>query len=237
VHGDAAFTGQGVNQETLMLSQAPHFNVGGSLHIVRGRSCRYVTDLAKTIAAPVIHVNGDHPEDVFIDYNCFRRWGHNEVDDPTFTNPLLYKVIHGRKSIPDMYADRLMSEGVITKDDIDSTTAEYTKFLQSQYESVASYKPEVTYYQEQWACMAAAPKSVETWDTGVDVGMLKTIGQASVRTPSEFNVHPHLAKTHVKNRLNKLAVEKDLDWATAEALAFGKKKKTLYSNAMAKKRM
>lgn len=251
VHGDAAFTGQGVNQETLMLSQAPHFNVGGSLHVVvnnqvgftlpayRGRSCRYVTDLAKCISAPVIHVNGDHPElvvratniafeyqrkfrkDVFIDYNCFRRWGHNELDDPTFTNPRLYKLIHNRKSIPDVYVERLISEAVVTEEDVNNITSEYTKYLQSQYEAVNTYQPEVSYYQEQWSSMSPAPKAIETWDTGVDENLLKTIGQASVRIPSEFNIHPHLAKTHVKNRLSKISEGKDLDWATAEALAFG----------------
>ncbi|KAL4716322.1 hypothetical protein ACJJTC_014802 [Scirpophaga incertulas] len=251
IHGDAAFTGQGVNQETLMLSQAPHFCVGGSLHVVvnnqvgftlpaaRGRSSRYVTDLAKSIAVPVIHVNGDYPElvekatniafeyqrkfrkDVFIDYNCFRRWGHNELDDPTFTNPLLYKHIKHRKSIPDSYAEKLVTEGVMTSEEVANITSDYTKYLQSQYETVPSYKPEVSYYQQQWSAMSAAPKAVETWNTGVDVNLLRLIGEASVRTPSQFNIHNHLARTHVKNRLNKLAEGKDLDWATAEALAFG----------------
>ncbi|XP_013188189.2 probable 2-oxoglutarate dehydrogenase E1 component DHKTD1 homolog, mitochondrial [Amyelois transitella] len=251
IHGDAAFTGQGVNQETLMLSQAPHFNVGGSLHVVvnnqvgftlpalRGRSCRYVTDLAKTISVPVIHVNGDYPElvvkatniafeyqrqfrkDVFIDYNCYRRWGHNELDDPTFTNPLMYKLIHSRKSIPDLYAERLVSEGVLSPEQVSRITEEYTKYLQSQFEAVPSYKPEVSYFQDQWSKMGPAPRSVETWDTGVDTGLLKVVGQASVSFPGDFNIHPHLDKTHVKNRLTRLNEEKQLDWATAEALAFG----------------
>ncbi|XP_063893768.1 probable 2-oxoglutarate dehydrogenase E1 component DHKTD1 homolog, mitochondrial [Helicoverpa armigera] len=251
IHGDAAFTGQGVNQETLMLSQAPHFNVGGSIHVVvnnqvgftlpalRGRSCRYVTDLAKAISVPVIHVNGDHPElvekatniafeyqrkfrkDVFIDYNCFRRWGHNELDDPTFTNPLLYKLIHGRKSIPDVYAEKLVSEGVLKEDDVKDILATYTSHLQKEYEAVPTYKPEVSYYQEQWSGMQAAPHAVETWDTGVDTGLLKVVGQASVTVPDDFNIHPHLSKTHVRNRLGKLAEGKDIDWATGEALAFG----------------
>ncbi|XP_072949969.1 probable 2-oxoadipate dehydrogenase complex component E1 homolog [Epargyreus clarus] len=251
IHGDAAFTGQGVNQETLMLSQAPHFDVGGSLHVVvnnqvgftlpahRGRSCRYVTDLAKCIAAPVIHVNGDHPElvakatniafeyqrqfrkDVFIDYNCYRRWGHNELDDPTFTNPLMYKVIHNRKSIPDLYADKLISEGLLSEEDVSGISTEYTKYLQSQFEAVNSYQPEVTYYQEQWASVSSAPRAVEVWNTGVDTELLKLVGRASVTAPGGFNVHNHLAKTHVRNRLQKLAEERELDWATAEALAFG----------------
>ncbi|XP_053605594.1 probable 2-oxoglutarate dehydrogenase E1 component DHKTD1 homolog, mitochondrial [Plodia interpunctella] len=251
IHGDAAFTGQGVNQETLMLSRAPHFDVGGSLHVVvnnqvgftlpalRGRSCRYVTDLAKAISVPVIHVNGDYPElvakatniafeyqrrfrkDVFIDYNCYRRWGHNELDDPTFTNPLMYQVIHNRKSIPDLYADKLISEGILTHNQVDGITQEYSKYLQSQYEAVPTYKPEVSYYQDQWSKMSPALRNVEIWDTGVDTGLLKMVGQASVTFPKDFNIHPHLEKTHVKNRLTRLSEDKELDWATAEALAFG----------------
>ncbi|XP_047531885.1 probable 2-oxoglutarate dehydrogenase E1 component DHKTD1 homolog, mitochondrial [Vanessa atalanta] len=251
IHGDAAFTGQGVNQETLMLSQVPHFEVGGSLHVVvnnqvgftlpanRGRSSRYVTDLAKSIAVPVIHVNGDHPElvakatniafeyqrrfrkDVFIDYNCYRRWGHNELDEPTFTNPLLYKLIHNRKSIPDTYTEKLISNAVLTESDVNNMNMEYTQYLQEQYEAASSYTPEVSYFQDQWSNMSPAPKAVEVWDTGVNKELLKLVGRASVSTPADFNIHAHLAKMHVKNRLKKIEDEKELDWATAEALAFG----------------
>ncbi|OWR45857.1 2-oxoglutarate dehydrogenase [Danaus plexippus plexippus] len=251
IHGDAAFVGQGVNQESLMFSQSPHFDVGGSLHVVvnnqlgftlpasRGRSSRYVTDLAKSIAVPVIHVNGDYPElvekatniafeyqrkfrkDVFIDYNCFRKWGHNELDDPTVTNPLIYKIINKKQSIPNHYANKLVSEGILTGDEVESITTEFTKYLQSQFEQHNSYKPEGSYYQDQWSEMSAAPRAVELWDTGVDTEILKQVGRASVIVPDDFVIHPHLAKTHVKNRLNKLSEEKGLDWATAEALAFG----------------
>lgn len=127
LHGDAAFAGQGINQECLNMAYVPHFEIGGTIHMIvnnqvgfttpaeRGRSTDYATDLAKTIQAPVFHVNGDNPEmlalvtqlafeyqrqfrkDIFIDLNCFRRWGHNEVDDPSFTNPSLYKIIHQRR--------------------------------------------------------------------------------------------------------------------------------------------
>ncbi|XP_050562877.1 probable 2-oxoglutarate dehydrogenase E1 component DHKTD1 homolog, mitochondrial [Spodoptera frugiperda] len=251
VHGDAAFAGQGINQEMLMMSQAPHFNVGGSMHVIvnnqlgftlpaaRGRSSRYVTDLAKSIAVPVIHVNADHPElvvkatniafeyqrkfrkDVFIDYNCFRKYGHNEVDDPTFTNPLLYKLIHSRKTIPDLYTEKLLSEGVLSEEEVKNEVATHTSYLQKQFEAVPTYKPEVSYYQDQWAGFQAAPNAVETWDTGVDTGLLQMVGHASVAYPDDFNIHPHLAKTHVRSRLGKLAEGKDIDWATAEALAFG----------------
>lgn len=127
LHGDAAYPGQGVNQECLMMAYVPHFDIGGSIHLIinnqvgfttpakRGRSTDYTTDLAKTVEAPVFHVNGDDPEllmqvtqlafeyqrkfqkDVFIDLNCFRRWGHNELDDPTFTNPALYRIVNNRR--------------------------------------------------------------------------------------------------------------------------------------------
>lgn len=127
LHGDAAFAGQGINQECLNMAYVPHFEIGGSVHLVvnnqvgfttpgdRGRSTDYTTDLAKTIQAPVFHVNGDDPEmvalvtkmafeyhrqfrkDIFIDMNCYRRWGHNELDDPTFTNPLVYAIVNNRK--------------------------------------------------------------------------------------------------------------------------------------------
>ncbi|XP_043259776.1 probable 2-oxoglutarate dehydrogenase E1 component DHKTD1, mitochondrial [Colletes gigas] len=130
VHGDAAYAGQGVNQECLALSEVPHFEIGGTVHLVvnnqlgfttpatRGRSSRYCTDLAKMISAPVLHVNGDDPEmviratriafeyqrrfrkDVFVDLNCFRRWGHNELDDPVITNPVTYKIIKNRPTGP-----------------------------------------------------------------------------------------------------------------------------------------
>jgi probable 2-oxoglutarate dehydrogenase E1 component DHKTD1 len=127
LHGDAAFTGQGIVQECLMMSGLPHFDIGGTIHLIinnqlgsttpanRGRRTEYCTDLAKSIGAPVFHVNGDDPEaltlvtrlaleyrnkfrkDVFIDFNCWRRWGHNEMNEPTFTNPVQYEIINNRK--------------------------------------------------------------------------------------------------------------------------------------------
>lgn len=132
LHGDASFTGQGINQEMLMMAGLPHFDIGGTIHLMvnnqlgfttpadRGRSTRYCTDLAKMIMAPVIHVNGEDPEalaivtqlafdyqrkfrkDFFIDLIAYRLHGHNELDDPTFTNPAIYKIINSRKSVPDM---------------------------------------------------------------------------------------------------------------------------------------
>ncbi|XP_037921992.1 probable 2-oxoglutarate dehydrogenase E1 component DHKTD1 homolog, mitochondrial [Hermetia illucens] len=251
VHGDAAFTGQGINQECLMTARVPHFNVGGSIHLVvnnqvgfttpadRGRSTRYVTDLAKSIDAPIFHVNGDDPEsvflvtkvafdyqrtfrkDVFIDLNCFRRWGHNELDDPTFTNPALYSIIHNRRSVPDLYAQKLVEENVLDAKEIEDIKTQYNKFLNDELESTSTYTQKPCYYEKQWSGFVQAPNSITVWDTGLDYSLLAYIGNASVHYPPDFNIHPHLLKTHVSGRLKKIQQGQKIDWATAEALAIG----------------
>lgn len=172
-HGDAAFPGQGINQECLLMSKVPHYDVDGSIHIIvnnqvgfttpgdRGRCTRYASDLAKSINAPIFHVNGDDPEiltavtkiafnyrqrfqkDVFIDLNCFRRWGHNEMDDPTFTNPALYQIIQNRLSVPDMYANKLIAENVMEENEINEIKTNHMSFLASELQNWESYVPEV----------------------------------------------------------------------------------------------
>ncbi|XP_077286387.1 putative 2-oxoadipate dehydrogenase complex component E1 homolog [Arctopsyche grandis] len=251
LHGDAAFIGQGINQECLMLAQTPNFDIGGTIHMIinnqigfttpgeRGRSCRYASDLAKSINSPVIHVNGDYPElvlkatriafeyqrqfrkDIFIDFNCFRRWGHNEMDDPTFTNPLLYKIIQNRKSVPDLYAEKLVAEGVLTGADVKTIISEHMNWLTDELKSLDKYEPDLTYFQKQWSKIVQAPSAIEIWDTGYDVEQLKLIGEKSVQYPSDFVIHPHLLKNHVNARLSKVSNGANLDWATAEALAIG----------------
>ncbi|KAJ2799682.1 hypothetical protein H4S07_005373, partial [Coemansia furcata] len=153
IHGDAAFTGQGVIMETLGLSNLPHFSLGGTVHIIinnqigyttpatNARSTLYTSDIAKLVNAPVIHVNGDYPEevaramsvafeyrkmfrkDVIIDLITFRRWGHNELDEPSFTQPHMYKIIRARESVPKQYERRMKEEGIVTKDDASETRA------------------------------------------------------------------------------------------------------------------
>lgn len=251
VHGDAAFTGQGVNQECLNLSGAPHFEIGGTIHLIvnnqigfttpsdYGRSSRYCTDLAKMISAPVLHVNGDYPEmvsiagriaveyhrmfrkDVFIDMNCYRQWGHNELDDPTFTNPSLYKIINSRKTVPDKYSEILKQEGLLSEAEIKGVTEEHYAWLNSCLSKAETYEPEDPCFQKQWSGYDQAQNRVTTWDTGVHLELLKLIAQKSVTFPDEFNVHQHLLKTHIKNRITKINEGKNIDWATAEALAFG----------------
>ncbi|XP_046401730.1 probable 2-oxoglutarate dehydrogenase E1 component DHKTD1, mitochondrial [Ischnura elegans] len=250
VHGDAAFAGQGVNQETLALSGVPNFEVGGSVHLIvnnqlgfttpgdRGRSSEYCSDLAKMIGAPVIHVNGDDPElvvkatrvavdyqrkfrkDVFIDMNCFRRWGHNELDDPTFTNPLVYHIIQSRRSIPDLYAEKMVKEGIMNQDDVSETIQKHTLWLNNCLKSVDNYKPS-QHYKKQWKGDVQAPAHVTKWDTGVNPDLLRYVAAKSVEFPEDFNIHPHLLKTHVKSRLEKINKGENVDWATAEAMAFG----------------
>ncbi|XP_058064040.1 probable 2-oxoglutarate dehydrogenase E1 component DHKTD1 homolog, mitochondrial isoform X2 [Anopheles bellator] len=251
VHGDAALPGQGVNQECLMMAQVPHFDVDGTIHLVvnnqvgfttpaqRGRGTRYVSDLAKSIMAPIVHINGDDPEaltymtqlaveyrqrfgkDFFIDLNCFRRWGHNELDDPTVTNPLLYEVIRRRQSIPDTYARRLIDAGVLDQPDVDAMSKSHQNMLTAELQALAEYEPERSYFEKQWAGMEQPGNEVTVWNTGLDYRLLDHVGRASVAHPEDFNIHPHVKKTHVDARLKRLAEGQRIDWATAEALAIG----------------
>ncbi|XP_055851943.1 probable 2-oxoglutarate dehydrogenase E1 component DHKTD1 homolog, mitochondrial isoform X2 [Episyrphus balteatus] len=251
LHGDAALPGQGVNQECLNMAYVPHFEVGGTIHMVvnnqvgfttpaeTARSTDYATDLAKTIQAPVFHVNGDNPEqvaivtqlafayqrkfrkDVFIDMNCFRRWGHNELDDPTFTNPALYSVIENRKSVPDTYAEHLASAEILSSNEANQVRTSFMNYLTDELANVNSYQPEPTYFQRQWSELQSAPNAITYWDTGLDYSLLHYIGTRSVQYPGGFNIHPHLLKTHVEGRLRKLNSGQKIDWATAEALAIG----------------
>lgn len=217
LHGDAAFTGQGVNQEMLMLANTPHFDVGGSIHFIvnnqigyttphdRGRSSRYCTDVAKMICAPVFHVNGDNPEaviavtklafeyqrefrkDVFIDFMCFRRWGHNELDDPTFTNPAMYAIIHARKSVPDLYAERLLSENIINEESVKNISDSFNRYLNDELNNLHFYQPEASYFNKNWKGLEQATSSmITTWDTGMDYSILHHVGKQSVHIPDNF---------------------------------------------------
>lgn len=199
-----------------MMAGTPHFDIGGTIHMVvnnqigyttpsdRGRSTRYCTDLAKSINAPVIHVNGDNPEamttatqlafnyqrqfrkDVFIDFMCFRRWGHNELDDPTFTNPALYHIINSKKSVPDAYAEKLINEQIVTKSDVKTITEAHTRFLNTELENEKTYQPKPYYFKKQWQGVEQASSSITTWDTGLEYSILLHIGKQSVHYPENF---------------------------------------------------
>lgn len=251
IHGDASFAAQGVIMETVTMSRLPEFTVGGSVHLVvnnqigfttpasYGRSSPYVSDIMKMIDAPVIHVNGDDPEavalatqlamefrekfndDVLLDMLCFRRWGHNEMDDPTFTNPLMYDMIHARDSVPNDYAKQLQNEGSLDDAERQKIVADHMAFLGEQFKLIESYTPPFSRFQGRWSGISQAPSAITYWDTGVDSNVLKYVGAKSVQVPRGVTVHPHLVKHHVNDRLLKVQQGRGIEWATAEALALG----------------
>lgn len=251
IHGDASFAAQGVIMETVTMSRLPGFTVGGSVHLVvnnqigfttpasYGRSSPYVSDVMKMIDAPVIHVNGDDPEavalatqlalefrekfndDVLLDMLCFRRWGHNEMDDPTFTNPLMYDMIHARDSVPNDYAKQLQDEGSLDAAERQKIVADHMEFLGEQFKLIESHTPPFSRFQGRWSGISQAPSAITYWDTGVDSNVLKYVGGKSVQVPRGVTVHPHLVKHHVSDRLRKVEQGRGIEWATAEALALG----------------
>ncbi|NWQ80546.1 DHTK1 dehydrogenase, partial [Columbina picui] len=251
VHGDAAFSGQGIVPETLTLSNLPHFRVGGSIHLIvnnqlgyttppeRGRSSLYCSDVGKIVGCAVIHVNGDDPEevvratrlaveyqrqfrkDVIVDLLCYRQWGHNELDEPFFTNPSMYKIIRSRKSIPDTYAEHLIAAGLMTEAEVSDIKTTYYSKLNDHLANMTLYSPPPTNLQAHWKGLVEPSAKITTWDTGMPVPLLQFIGVKSVEVPEELQVHSHLLKTYAQSRVQKMNEGKKLDWATAEALAFG----------------
>ncbi|TDL25298.1 dehydrogenase E1 and transketolase domain-containing protein 1 [Rickenella mellea] len=250
LHGDASFIGQGVVMEGLGLSNLPHFTSGGSVHLVvnigyttpasSARSSLYCSDIGKMINAPVLHVNGDHPEDVsrametafkyrnlfrkdiIVDLIVYRRWGHNELDEPAFTQPLMYQNIRNRKSVPALYEDKLLAEKIIDHGDISSLRNSYKEYLDAELSHVVSFTPEASTLQGKWSQMVwpASTAAAGDPDTGVGIETLRDVGEASVRVPGGFEIHSRL-KRHVNARLKALSAGTGIDWATAEALAFG----------------
>ncbi|KAF8196096.1 dehydrogenase E1 and transketolase domain-containing protein 1 [Pholiota molesta] len=243
IHGDASFAGQGVVMESLGLSNLPHFTSGGSVHLVvdigyttpasNARSSLYCSDVGKMINAPVLHVNGDYPEDVAKAMNIAFRYRnyfrkdiivdlHNELDLPGITSPLMYSKIAARKSVPQLYEHKLIAEDILTPEDINTVRSAYKGHLESELAKVPSYAPSASMLEGQWKGMVwpASAEAVHDPVTGVDVDILKDIGRASVKVPEGFEIHPKLHR-HVKNRLQSIESGKGLDFATAEALAFG----------------
>ncbi|KAJ7367025.1 dehydrogenase E1 and transketolase domain-containing protein 1 [Mycena albidolilacea] len=252
LHGDASFAGQGVVMESLGLSNLPHFTSGGSVHLVvdnnvgyttpatGARSSLYCSDIGKMINAPILHVNGDHPEDVvrameiafeyrnyfrkdiIVDLLVYRRWGHNELDLPHFTNPLMYEKISARRTVPELYEAKLVKEDVLDPNKIASIRAAYKSELEAALSRVASHVPSASMLEKQWNGIVwpASPSADRNPATGVEQERLKSVGAASVKIPDGFEIHPKLQR-HVKNRLASIDSGKGLDWATAEALAFG----------------
>jgi len=251
LHGDAAFAGQGVVPETLMISELPGYRVGGTIHIVinnqigfttrpkYGRSGPYCTDVAKMLAAPIFHVNGDNPEavvhvariatefrqkfkkDVVVDLFCYRRHGHNEGDEPSFTQPLMYKQIKQQETTCEMYGKKLVADGVLTEDEAKQTVDDFTKYLEEAFEASENFKPnKADYLEGKWTGFTRAPDGDRRGDTAVETKTLKNIGQTLSTVPDDFNVNSKVAR-QLKAKAAMFEKGEGFDWATAEAMAFG----------------
>ncbi|WP_156850588.1 2-oxoglutarate dehydrogenase E1 component [Bartonella refiksaydamii] len=253
IHGDAAFAGQGVIQETFGLSGLKGYNVAGSLHVIINnqigfttdprfsRSSPYPSDVAKMIDAPIFHVNGDDPEavvfvakiatefrqifhkPVVIDMFCYRRYGHNEGDEPSFTQPLMYKAIRNHKTTLQLYGDQLIAEGVIAAEEIEQQKNLWRDKLEVELEASASYKPnKADWLDGSWTGLKASNNAEEQYNgtTGVELKILKEIGQKLVEIPADFHVHKTIQR-FLNNRAKIFESGEGVDWATAEALAFG----------------
>ncbi|HEY0854449.1 MAG TPA: 2-oxoglutarate dehydrogenase E1 component, partial [Devosia sp.] len=252
IHGDAAFAGQGVIAECLGLSGLKGHRTGGSVHFVINnqigfttapmfsRSSPYPTDVAKMIEAPVFHVNGDDPEavvyvakvateyrqrfgkPVVIDMFCYRRFGHNEGDEPSFTQPLMYSRIRSHETTLDIYSKRLIAEQVLTSDEIDTLKSDWRALLEKEFEAGQDFRPNKTDWLDgQWKDLKKADiDGPRRGETGVEIGDLVRIGTALTRVPENFNVHKTV-KRFMDNRAAAIESGQGIDWATGEALAFG----------------
>jgi 2-oxoglutarate decarboxylase len=245
IHGDAAFAGQGVVAETLNLSALRGYRIGGTIHVVvnnqlgfttapaEARSSVYATDIAKMVQAPIFHVNGDDPEavvrvarlafgfrqrfhkDVVIDMVCYRRHGHNEGDDPSYTQPLMYKRIVARRSVRKLYTETLVKRGDITMVDAERALDDFLARMQVALEETRHSAPPVV----ADTAPPPVPGSLASVETGVSREVLDRVAAAMDATPAGFTVHPKLLKTLQGRR--QLYDAGEVDWSMGEALAFG----------------
>ncbi|MFL0356248.1 2-oxoglutarate dehydrogenase E1 component [Erythrobacter sp. GH1-10] len=254
IHGDAAFAGQGVVWESLSLSGVPGYDTGGCLHFIINnqigfttspnfaRNSPYPSDVAKGVMAPILHVNGDDPEavtfacklaveyrqrfgrDVVIDMWCYRRFGHNEGDEPKFTQPLMYDVIRKHPKVSKIYSERLIAEGVIDEGHRDQVAAEFVAHLDEEFEAAKSYKAnEADWFGGRWAGLnkpvddETARRNIET---AIEPKMFDRLGQVLTEVPEHLNAHKTLNRVLDAKR-EMFDSGEGFDWATAEALAFG----------------
>ncbi len=251
LHGDAAFAGQGIIAETFMISELPGYRVGGTFHIVINnqigfttmpqfsRSGPYCTDVAKMLDAPIFHVNGDDPEavvhvtriamefrhqfkkDVVIDIFCYRRYGHNEGDEPAFTQPLMYKKIATQETTRSIYARQLIAEGTLSEAEAQQIEDDFTAELDVAFAAVESYKPNsADFLAGAWSDMKVASGDERRGVTSVRDGELRRIGKVLTHVPEGFNINKKLLRG-IKAKEKMLETGEGYDWAMGEALAFG----------------
>jgi 2-oxoglutarate dehydrogenase E1 component len=254
IHGDAAFAGQGVVAECFGLSGLRGHRTGGSVHFIvnnqigfttyprYSRSSPYPSDVAKLVEAPIFHVNGDDPEavvhcakvaieyrqkfhkPVVIDMFCYRRFGHNEGDEPGFTQPLMYRIIRSHPTTLEIYAKRLVGEGLLTEGEVDKLRGDWRHRLEAEFEAGQGYKAnKADWLDGRWAGLKAAQDMIDDDRrglTGVDLDKIKQLAARITATPSGFSVHKTIQR-FLDNRRQAVETGEGLDWATGEALAFG----------------
>ena len=251
MHGDAAFSGQGLVPETLDLSGLKGYKTGGTIHFIVNnqigfttnptfsRSGPYCSDVALMVEAPIFHVNGDDPEavvyaariatefrqkfnkDVVIDMFCYRRQGHNESDEPAFTQPLMYEKIRSHPTTRSIYASKLIDEKVLDKNEVDSLLNEWSEKLEKDLEIGKNYKPnKADWLEGSWAGFESKGAVKPNIISGLPIKTLKDFGVKLSQIPEDFNVNKKVQRV-LQKRLKTVTEGKDIDWACAEALAFG----------------
>ena len=249
MHGDAAFAGQGIVAECFAMSGLPGHNIGGTIHIIVNnqigfttaprfaRSSPYPSDVAKTAQAPIFHVNGDDPEavthcakiateyrqkfnrDVVIDMVCYRRFGHNEGDEPSFTQPIMYKKIKIHPSTLTLYGKKLSSEGLISDDQLQNDKIKFKDYLENEYLASKNYKSELKWFDGVWSRFKPGLGKDKRGKSGVEKKVLSNIGDQIFKIPKDFNAHKTLKR--VFELKSKMFQTGKIDWSSAESLAFG----------------
>jgi 2-oxoglutarate dehydrogenase E1 component len=252
IHGDAAFAGQGVVAECFGLSGLRGHRTGGSLHFIvnnqigfttyprYSRSSPYPSDVAKLVEAPIFHVNGDDPEavvfcakvateyrqkfhkPVVIDMFCYRRFGHNEGDEPSFTQPIMYRLIRSHPTTLQIYANKLIAEGIVTQGEVDKMRADWRQRLDAEFDAGQSYSAnKADWLDGRWSGVKAAQDTDDArrGQTGVELARLRQIGERITAVPEGFNIHKTILR-FLDNRRAAIESGDAIDWSTAEALAF-----------------
>ena len=251
LHGDAAFAGQGVVAETFAFSALRGYRTGGTLHIIvnnqigfttsphYSRSSPYPTDVAKMVMAPILHVNGDDAEavvhaariatefrqtfgvDVVLDIFCYRRFGHNEGDEPAFTQPQMYKQIAAQRSTREIYGDQLIKEKILTSDEAQAMIDAHNAHLSDEFEIGATYKPnKADWLEGQWTGIKSATNGARRGETAVSLDKLRAVGKVMTTVPDGLQIHSKLQRV-IDGRQKALSTGEGIDWSTAEHLAFG----------------
>ena len=249
MHGDAAFAGQGIVAECFAMSGLPGHNIGGTIHIIvnnqigfttaprYARSSPYPSDVAKTAQAPIFHVNGDDPEavvhcakiateyrqkfnrDVVIDMVCYRRFGHNEGDEPSFTQPIMYKKIKSHPTTLSIYGKKLSAEGLASIDKLQKEKTKFKDFLEKELETSKTYKSELKWFDGAWSRFKPGLGKDKRGLSGVNIEKLKKVGKKIFSIPANFNAHRTLKR--VFELRNQMLLSGKIDWSSAESLAIG----------------